>query len=130
MTKLRPCTSSQEQTKTRRAQDWIIRRKTRRSGPSETTTKGEGRRHDIPRTGTSGGEQAAGDASPRTGTSEDKWRPRARTGSSGAEHPAGATGSLRSGHEDEAVEMQLSRVEDEAGEKRRRQDEDKARVTQ
>ena len=52
-----------------------------------------------------------------------------RTGTSGAEQAAGATGSLSSGHEDEAVEMQQSRVEDEAGEKRRRQDEDKAKVT-
>ena len=39
-------------------------------------------------------------------------------------------GELRRGHEDEAVEMQQSRVEDEAGEKRRKQDEDKAKVTQ
>ena len=43
-----------------------------------------------------------------------------RTGTSGAEQAAGATGSLSSGHEDEAVEMQQSRVEDKAGEKRRR----------
>ena len=53
-----------------------------------------------------------------------------RTGTSGAEQAAGATGSLRSGYEDKAVEMQQSRVEDEAGEKRRKQDEDKAKVTQ
>ena len=53
-----------------------------------------------------------------------------RTGTSGAEQAAGATGSLSSGHEDEAVEMQQSRVEDEVGEKRRSQDEDKAKVTQ
>ena len=53
-----------------------------------------------------------------------------RTGTSWVEQAAGATGSLSSGHKDEAVEMQQSRVEDEAGEKRRRQDEDKARVTQ
>ena len=53
-----------------------------------------------------------------------------RTGTSGADHAAGATESIRSGHEDEAVEMQLSRVEDEAGEKLRNQDEDEAKVTQ
>ena len=151
---------AQEQTKTRSAQDWIIRGKTRRSGPSERTTKGGGRRHDTPRTGASGVQQAAGAATRRTGTSEDKWRPDApdwivwrgpssrnrrppdwsiqgpaavdapRTGTSGAEQAAGATGSLRSGHEDEAVQMQRSRVEDEAGEKRRRQEEDKAKVKQ
>ena len=160
MTKTRPCTSSQEQTKTRRAQDWIIRGKTRRSGPSTTTTKGGGRRHDTPRTGASGAEQAAGAAIPQTGTLEEKWRPKApdwivrggpssrnrrppdwsiqgpaaedapRTGTSGAEQAAGATGSLSSGHEDKAEEMQQSSVEDEAGEKRKRQDEDKAKVTQ
>ena len=73
-------TSSQEQTKTRRAQDWIIRGKIRRSGPGETTTKGGGRRHDTPRTGTSRAEQAAGAATPRTRTSEDKWRPDAPDG--------------------------------------------------
>ena len=39
-------------------------------------------------------------------------------------------GKLRRGHEDEAVQMQRSRVEDEAGEKRGKQDEDKAKVTQ
>ena len=112
------------------------------------------------RTRTSGAEQAAGAATPRTGSTEDKWRPDApdwivrggpssrnrrppdwsiwgsapvdapRTQTSGAEQAAGAMGSLRSGHEDEAVEMQRSRVEDEAGEKRRKQDEDKAKVTQ
>ena len=149
-----------EHTKTRRAQDWNIRGKTRRRGPSETTTKGGGRRHDTPRTRTSGAEQAAGAGIPRTGTTVDKWRPSApdwivrggpssrtrrppdwsiqgpaavdapRTGTSGAEQAAGAKGSLRSGHEDEAVEMQRSRVEDEAGEKRRKQDGDKAKVTQ
>ena len=53
-----------------------------------------------------------------------------RTGTSGVEQAAGATGGLSSGHEDEAVEMQQSGVQDEAGEKRRRQDEDKAKVTQ
>ena len=53
-----------------------------------------------------------------------------RTGTSGSEQAAGAEGSLSCGHEEEAAEMQQSRVEDEAGEKRRRQDEDKARVTQ
>ena len=53
-----------------------------------------------------------------------------RTGTSGAEQAAGATGSLRSGHEDGAVGMQQSIVEDEAGEKRRRQDEAKAKVAQ
>ena len=52
------------------------------------------------------------------------------TGTSGAEEAAGATGSHRSGHEDEGVEMQRSRVEDEAGEKRRKQEEYKAKVTQ
>ena len=52
------------------------------------------------------------------------------TGTSGAEQAAGATGSLSSGHEDEAVKMQQSRVEEEAGEKRRRQDEEKAKLTQ
>ena len=46
------------------------------------------------------------------------------------EQAAGATGSHRSGHKDEAVDMQRSRVEDKAGEKRRKQDEDKAKVTQ
>ena len=110
-------------------------------------------------TGSSGAEQEAGAANPRTGTTEDKWRPGApdwivrggpssrsrppdwsirkpaavdapRNGTSGAEQAAGATGSHRSGHEDEAVEMQRSRVEDEAGEKQRKQDEDKAKVTQ
>ena len=53
-----------------------------------------------------------------------------RTRSSGAEQAAGATGSLSRGHKDKAVEMQQSRVEVEAGEKRRRQDEDKTKVTQ
>ena len=53
-----------------------------------------------------------------------------RTGTSGAEQAAGATGSLSSGHEDEALEKQQSRVEDEAGEKRTKRDEDKAEVTQ
>ena len=53
-----------------------------------------------------------------------------QTGTSGAEEAAGATGSHRSGHEDEGVEMQRSRVEDEAGEKRRKQEEYKAKVTQ
>ena len=53
-----------------------------------------------------------------------------RTGTSGAEQAAGATGSLSSGQEHEAVEMQQSRLEDEAGEKWRRQEEDKAKVTQ
>ena len=160
VTKTRRSTRSQKQTKTRRAQDWIIRGKTRRSGPSETTTKGGGRRHDTPRSGASGAEQAAGAAIPRAGSTEDKWRPNApdcivrggpssrhrrplhwsiqgpaavdapRTGTSGAEQAAGATGSLSSGHEDEAVEMQQIRVEDEAGGKQRRQDEDKAKVTQ
>ena len=38
--------------------------------------------------------------------------------------------SHRSGHADEAVEMQRSKVEDEAGEKRRKQDKDKAKVMQ
>ena len=105
-------------------------------------------------------EQAAGAATPRTGSCEDKWRPNApdwivrggpssrhrrplnwsiqgpaavdapRTGTSGAEQAAGATGSHSSGHEDEAEEMQQSRVEDKAGEKRKRQDEDKTKVTQ
>ena len=128
--------------------------------PKRNDTKGGGRRHDTPRTGASGAEHAARAAIPRTGTSEDKWRPNApdwivrvgpssrnrrcpdwsiqgtaaedapRTGTSGAEQAAGATGSLSSGHEDEAEEMQQSRVEDEAGEKRKRQDEDKAKVTQ
>ena len=104
--------------------------------------------------------QAAGAATPRTGSSEGKWRPNApdwivrggpssrhrrfqdwsiqgpaaaeapRTGTSAAEQAAGATGGLSSGHEEEAVEMQQSRVQDEAGEKWRRQDEDKAKVTQ
>ena len=55
---------------------------------------------------------------------------RHRTGTSGAEQAAGARGNLSSGHEDEAKEMQQSRVEDEDGEKRRRQDEDKTKVTQ
>ena len=53
-----------------------------------------------------------------------------RTGTSGAEQAAGATGSNSCGHEDEAVERQRSRGEDEAGEKRRKQEEDKAKVTQ
>ena len=53
-----------------------------------------------------------------------------RTGTSAAEQAAGATGSHNRGHEDEAVQMQPDRVEDEAGEKRRRQEEDKAKVTQ
>ena len=35
----------------------------------------------MPRTGTSGAEQAAGAAAPRTGTSGDKWRPDAPDGS-------------------------------------------------
>ena len=52
------------------------------------------------------------------------------TGTSGAEQATGAKGSHSSGYEDEGEEMQQSRVEDEAGEKRRRQDEDKAKVTQ
>ena len=52
-----------------------------------------------------------------------------RTGTTGAEQVAGATGSHRSGHEDEAEEMQLSRLEDQVGEKRRNQDEEKAKVT-
>ena len=74
--------------------------------------------------------QAAGTAAPRTAASGDqrRWTP-PRTGTSGAEQAAGATGSLSSGHEDEVVEMQQSRLEDEAGEKRRRQDEDKEKVT-
>ena len=97
---------------------------------------------------------------PRNGATEDKWQPNApdwivrggpssrhrrppdwsiqgpaavdapRTRSSGAEQATGATGSHSSGHEDEAEELQQSRVEDEAGEKRRRQDEDKAKVPQ
>ena len=53
-----------------------------------------------------------------------------RTGTSGAEQAAGAPGSHRSVHKDEAKEVQRGGVEDEAGEKRRRQDEDKAKVTQ
>ena len=53
-----------------------------------------------------------------------------RTRTSGPEQAAGATGSHRGGHEDEAEEKQRSRVEDEVGEKQRKQDEDKAKVTQ
>ena len=53
-----------------------------------------------------------------------------RTGTSGAEQVAGATGSHRSGHKDEAVEMQRSRVQDEAGEKQRKQEKHKTKVTQ
>ena len=34
----------------------------------------------MPRTGTSGAEQAAGAAAPRTGSSGDKWRPDAPDG--------------------------------------------------
>ena len=52
-----------------------------------------------------------------------------RTGTSGAEQAAGAKGSVRCGHKDEAEEKQPSREDDEAGEKRRKQDEDKAKVT-
>ena len=112
------------------------------------------------RTGSSGAQQAAGATTPRTGGAEVKWRPDApdvivrggpssknrrprawsilgpaavdapRTGTSGAEQAAGAPGSLRSRHEDEAVQMQRSRVEDESWEKRKKQEEDKAKVTQ
>ena len=57
------------------AGDWIIWGTTRKSGPSETTKKGGGSRHDTPRTGISGAEQPAGAATPRTGTNQDKWRP-------------------------------------------------------
>ena len=97
---------------------------------------------------------------PQTGASEDKWPPNAphsivrggpssrhrrppdwsiqgpaavdapRTGTSGAEQATGATGSHSSGHEDKMKAMQQSREEDEAGEKRRRQDEVRAKVTQ
>ena len=75
--------------------------------------------------------QAVGTAARRTGASRDRRRlTPPKSGTSGADQAAGATGSLRSGHEDEAVEMQRSRVEDQAGEKRRKQDEDKAKVTQ
>ena len=85
----------------------------------------------MSRTVSSGVGQAAGTAAPRTGAARDqrRWTP-PWTGASGAEQAARATGSHSSGHEDEAVEMQQSRVEEEAGEKRRRQDEDKAKVTQ
>ena len=92
---------------------------------------GQRQRDRTSRTGSSGSGQAAGTAAPRTGASRDQWRwTPPRTGTTGAEQAAGATGSHRSGHEDEAEEMQLSRLEDQAGEKRRKEDEEKAKVTQ
>ena len=48
MTRTRPWTSSQEQTKTWSPQDWIIRGNTRRSGRNKATTKGGGRSPDAP----------------------------------------------------------------------------------
>ena len=96
-------------------------------------TEGEARpsrhRDRTPRTGSSGADQAAGTAAPRTAATRDQRRWVPRTVSSGAEQAAGATGSQRGGHEDEAARIQQSGVEDEAGEKRRKQEEDKAKVT-
>ena len=57
------------------------------SGPSKTTTKGGGRRHDTPRTGPSGTERGAGAAAPWTGSSEDKRRPNATDGHVGHGEP-------------------------------------------
>ena len=47
----------------------------------------------TPRTGSSGADQAAGTAAPRTAASRDQWRWTPRTGSSGAEQAGAATGS-------------------------------------
>ena len=85
----------------------------------------------MPRTGSSGPGQAAGTAAPPDWSIHGPAAVDApRTGTSGAEQAAGAMGSHKSGHEDEAVEMQRSGMEDEAGEEPRKQDEDKAKVTQ
>ena len=115
MTRTRPWTSSQEQTKTRSTQDWIIRGKTRRIGQNKATIKSGGRSPDAPDwnipAGTSAPDrsirgQAAGE---RHGLDHPGWikqhepahpgpdHPRTkggkmpRTGSSGVEQAAGAT---------------------------------------
>ena len=81
----------------------MVARRPRRAHPGRNKEQGQPPPGlDHPRT--------SGGRSPRTGTS--------------------ATGSYRSGHEGEAVEMQRSGVEDEAEGRQRNQDEDKAQEMQ
>ena len=60
VTRTRPWTTSQEQTKTRSTQDCLIRGKTRRSGRNKTTTKCGGRSPDAPDWNIPGGTSSRG----------------------------------------------------------------------
>ena len=89
MTKTKPWTSSRGQPKTGIAKDRNIRAK--QEGAAETQRQQKAEEGDpMPRTGTSGVEQAAGAAAPRTGSSGDNGGQTPRTGSSGADQEAGA----------------------------------------